>query len=87
MENDLKSDEAAPDAPVTAVDTIYGMKVCPSKRAHETVPNEEESSNPETKRMRSGSITPLTACVSSKGTMMSCEIVEFCWKVESTTNR
>lgn len=69
-------EETKPGEPDDEDDIMYGMKVDPSNRADDATPNDESANAPDTKSMRSDSITPLLACESCRGTMVSCEMFE-----------
>lgn len=55
---------------------MYGMNVVPSNNADDAVPKDESARLPDIKSMRSDSITPFAACVSWRGTIVSCDILE-----------
>ena len=52
--NEWNSDETAPGLPDCEVETMYGLKDCPSNSADDAFPNEESESVPEIISTRSG---------------------------------
>ena len=58
------------------------MKVCPSNSADDAFPNDESDSEPETSRIRSGSMIPFALWVSCKGTIANCDTFVAPWRVD-----
>lgn len=63
LATDVNSDATDPAPPETVEETMYGMKLVPSKRAVDAFPNDESSNEPEIISIRSDSMILLAACV------------------------
>ena len=61
---DENREDINPGEPCSFDVVRYGKNVCPSNKTDDTVPNDEDSRDPETHNMRSDSTIELAECVS-----------------------
>lgn len=67
----LNNCDTTPGDPSLELETIYGMKLCPSNSTAEAFPNDESCKLPEIMSILSCSMMLLAECVFWRGTMVS----------------